>query len=314
MHVIEPTLPSPIPPTEDRPKLHTASPKPHGAPAIWTRRAFFGYAGAAGVGMALYSGFHARHELEITERTFAIRNFPDAFVGFRIAQLSDIHLEEFTEPSFLEKAVREINRLNVDLVLLTGDFVSRGPLPSSVSWKAAGVAAEVLSGLTAPQRFGILGNHDVAVGQSHVIDPLQAHGTPMLINSHYAIERGGDTLWLAGSDDAGAGHPDLDLAVPAHPNGPVILLAHEPDFADHVVRHPRFGLIDLMLSGHTHGGQVRLPLLGPLILPPLGKKFIQGRFQFEHMQLYVTRGLGTVGLPFRLNCPAEITHITLARA
>jgi uncharacterized protein len=89
---------------------------------------------------------------------------------------------------------------------------------------------------------------------------------------------------------------------------------HEPDFADHVVRHPRFPLIDLMLSGHSHGGQVRLPFLGPLILPPMGKKYVEGLFQFGHMQLYVNRGLGTVGLPFRLNCPPELTHITLVRA
>jgi predicted MPP superfamily phosphohydrolase len=69
-----------------------------------------------------------------------------------------------------------------------------------------------------------------------------------------------------------------------------------------------------MLSGHTHGGQVRLPVVGPLILPPMGKKYVEGRFQFGHMELYVNRGLGTVGLPFRLNCPAEITEFTLQRA
>jgi predicted MPP superfamily phosphohydrolase len=69
-----------------------------------------------------------------------------------------------------------------------------------------------------------------------------------------------------------------------------------------------------MLSGHTHGGQIRLPIVGPLILPPMGQKYIQGAFHFDHMQLYVNRGIGTVGLPFRLNCPAEITHMTLVRA
>jgi predicted MPP superfamily phosphohydrolase len=91
-------------------------------------------------------------------------------------------------------------------------------------------------------------------------------------------------------------------------------MCHEPDFVDHVIRHPRFPWIDAMLSGHTHGGQVRLPVLGPLILPPMGKKYIEGAFRFGDMELYVNRGLGTVGLPFRLNCPAEITHFTLARA
>ncbi len=136
----------------------------------------------------------------------------------------------------------------------------------------------------------------------------------MLIDSYVPIQRGSDYIWLCGTDDPGTRIPDLNLAIPAYPTAPVILMCHEPDYVDHVIRHPRFRYIDLMLSGHTHGGQVRLPAIGPLILPPMGKKYIEGRFQFDHMQLYVNRGLGTVGLPFRLNCPAEITHFTLQRA
>jgi predicted MPP superfamily phosphohydrolase len=90
-------------------------------------------------------------------------------------------------------------------------------------------------------------------------------------------------------------------------------MVHEPDYADTVRQHPRFPMIDVMLSGHTHGGQVRLPLAGPMVLPPMGRKYVEGAFQIGHMQLYVNRGLGTVGLPMRLNCPPEITHITLIR-
>ena len=279
-----------------------------------TRRRFLLSATAAGAGLALYSGTHGRHEFEITERTFAIRNLPDAFVNFRIVQMSDIHLEEYTETWFLEEMVRQVNSLNADLVLLTGDFVSRGPRDLSVAFDAAGRAAEVLSGLKAPQRFGILGNHDVAVGATHVVQPLEAHGTPILVDSFFPLERGHDRLWLCGSDDAGTTQPDLNMTIPAQPGAPVILMVHEPDYADHVSHHPRFPLIDLMLSGHSHGGQVRLPVLGPLILPPMGRKYIAGHYQFDHMQLYVNRGIGTVGLPFRLNCPAELTHIKLVRA
>jgi predicted MPP superfamily phosphohydrolase len=292
-----------LPPTPEQP-----------APPSITRRGFIAGASAAGIGLATYSGTHARHEFEVTHRTFAIRNLPDAFVGFRFVQISDLHLVEYTEPWFLEEMVRQVNALSPELVLITGDFVSRGPREFEVAWKAAGVCAEVLSGLTAPQRFGVLGNHDAYVGQSHVIEPLQAHGTPILIDSYVQIERGSDILWLCGTDDAGINHPDLSLAVPTFAKHPVILMCHEPDYADTITRHPRFPLIDLMLSGHTHGGQIRLPLVGPLILPPMGVKYIDGLFHFDHMQLYVNRGLGTVGLPFRLNCPAEITHITLARA
>ncbi|HVG26429.1 MAG TPA: metallophosphoesterase [Acidobacteriaceae bacterium] len=279
-----------------------------------TRRSFLIGASAAGISVAAYSGLHARHELEITHRTFAIRNLPDAFVGFRFVQITDIHLEEYTEPWFLEEVVRATNKLNPELVVLTGDFVSRGPATDAVAHHAAGIAAEILEDLHAPQRFAILGNHDVAVGADHVIAPLEAHGTPVLVDSYIPIERGSDYIWLCGTDDAGTRDPDLNLAIPAFPRTPVILLCHEPDYVDHVVRHPRFPLIDLMLSGHTHGGQVRLPGIGPLILPPMGKKYVQGLFNFHHMQLYVNRGVGTVGLPFRLNCPAELCHITLVRA
>jgi predicted MPP superfamily phosphohydrolase len=284
------------------------------APSI-TRRAFLAGASAAGIGLAVYAGTRGRHEFGIVDRTFAVRNLPDAFQNFRFVQISDIHLEEFTEAWFLEEMVRQVNALGAELVVVTGDYISRGPMPSAYSWRAAGLCAEVLSGLKAPQKYGILGNHDVVAGAGHIIPPLEAHGLPVLVDSYVAIERGGDVLWLCGTDDAGTRHPDLNMAVPPFTNGaPVILLCHEPDYADHVRHHPRFPAIDLMLSGHTHGGQIRLPVIGPLILPPMGQKYVQGSFQLDHMQLYVNRGLGSVGLPFRLNCPAEITQITLVRA
>jgi hypothetical protein len=279
-----------------------------------TRRSFLAGGAAAGLGLAAYSGTHARHEFQVTNRTFALPELPDSFIGLRMVQMSDIHLEEYTEPWFLEEMVRQVNALNPEVVLLTGDFVSRGPLPERVAWNAAGVCAEVLSTLKAPHRYAVLGNHDVAVGANHVIAPLEAHGIPVLVDSFVQIQRGPDILWLCGTDDAGTRHPDLNLTIPAFAKQPVILMCHEPDYADHVVKHPRFPLIDLMLSGHTHGGQVRLPVIGPLILPPMGKKYVEGVFHLGHMQLFVNRGIGTVGLPFRLNCPPELTHITLARA
>jgi predicted MPP superfamily phosphohydrolase len=292
-----------------------SSPTDHTESHPVTRRSFLGAAAAvAGLGLATYAGTYGRHEFEITNRTIPIRNLPDGFQGFRFVQMSDIHLEEYTEPSFLERMVAQINALDPDLVLITGDFVSRGPLSLKVSWRAAGVAAEVLSTLKAPQRFGVLGNHDVNVGADHVIRPLEAHGTPILIDSYSPLERGSDVLWLCGSNDAGTRVPDLNFAIPARPNAPVLFMCHEPDYVEKVVLHPRFPLIDLMLSGHSHGGQIRLPYIGPLILPPMGQKYVEGLFHFDRMQLYVNRGIGTVGLPFRLNCPAELTHFTLVRA
>jgi predicted MPP superfamily phosphohydrolase len=279
-----------------------------------TRRNFLIGSAAAGLSLATYAGTHGRHQIEFVQRTVPIAKLPDAFQGFRIVQISDIHLEEYTEAYYLEEFVRRINAIKPDLVLLTGDFVSKGPRDVSVAYHAAGVCAEVLTGLTCPQRYAILGNHDVAVSSERVIQALESHGTPVLVDSYVPIERGGDHFWLSGACDPGTSHCYLEMAIPPMADAPVIFMAHEPDFVETVVQHPRFPSIDLMLSGHTHGGQVRLPVLGPLILPPMGKKYVEGMFHFGHMQLYVNRGVGTVGLPFRLNCPSELTELTLVRA
>ena len=276
-----------------------------------TRRKFLISSGVAAAGLALYSGEIARHNLDIIHRPISINNLPDPFHGYRIVQLSDIHLDEFTEPFFLEHVVHKVNELKPDLVLLTGDFITHGSLTFIASTHAAHRCAEILSTLTSPLRYAILGNHDVSVSASLVIQALTSKGTPVLVNRHVPIERNGARIWLCGAEDANASHPDLDLTIPAKPDGPVILMAHEPDYADDVLAHPRGPLVDVMLSGHSHGGQVRLPFLGPLILPPMGEKYPEGLYRLNHLQLYVNRGIGTVGLPFRLNCPPEITLITL---
>ena len=283
-------------------------------PSHFSRRRFLIGTGAAAAGLALYSGEVARHEISFDTRTIPITNLPTPFHGYRIVQISDIHLDEFTEPYFLERIVHHVNALNPHLVLLTGDFVTRGAFTSFDARSSAYRCAEILSTLTAPLRYGILGNHDVTVGAPLVIEALTSYGTPVLVNQHVAIEQGGERLWLCGVDDPDTRRPNLDLAIPATPNAPVILMAHEPDYADDVLQHPRAPLIDLMLSGHTHGGQIRLPFLGALVLPPLGRKYVEGLFHLKQMQLYVNRGIGTVGLPFRLNCPPEISTLTLQPA
>jgi uncharacterized protein len=264
--------------------------------------------------MVIYSGEIARHELDIVNRPIHIANLPEAFRGFRIIQISDIHIEEFTEPFFLERVVKKVNELKGDLVLLTGDFVTRGAFSFLNKYSSPNKCAEILTALSAPQVYAVLGNHDVAFGASLVVDALTRFRIPVLLNRYVPIERSGSRFWLCGVEDPGTSRPNLDLAIPDHPDGPVILMAHAPDYADTVVSHPRGKLIDLMLAGHSHGGQVRLPFVGPLILPPLGQKYIEGLFQFNQMQLYVNRGIGSVGLPFRLNCPPEITVITLQPA
>jgi predicted MPP superfamily phosphohydrolase len=279
-----------------------------------TRRDFLAGAGAVAAGLTLDAGMIARHTIDLVSQTLHITRLPDAFHGFRIVQLSDIHLDEFTEPAFLKLALRRINQLAPDLVLLTGDFASFGPLPLSYSRQSILRCADLLKNLACPQRYAILGNHDTTIGSEFVVAALTASDVPVLVNQYVPIERGNQRLWLGGVDDPGTSYPILDLAVPQHPDGPVILMCHPPDFADTVVRHPRGPLIDVMLSGHSHGGQVCLPFLGPLVLPPMGEKYVAGLFRFNQMQLYVNRGIGTTGLPFRFNCPPEITLLTLQPA
>jgi predicted MPP superfamily phosphohydrolase len=282
-------------------------------PAILSRRKFMtGFASTAS--LALYSNEIARHELEITYPTFFIRNLPPAFEGFRIVQFSDIHLEQYTEEFFVNEVIARVNALNADLLLVTGDFVSRGPMALEISYAAASRCGELLRGLTCPERYGILGNHDAAVGGRIIRDHMENSGLPILVNEYVRIERQGQHIILSGLDDYSGGWPNLSLAVPEKPDAPVILMVHEPDFAINISTHRRGPLVDLVLAGHTHGGQIRIPGLRPLALPPFGRLFPHGNYQLGGLQLYVNRGIGTVGVPFRFNCPPEITVATLRKA
>jgi uncharacterized protein len=280
-----------------------------------SRRRFLQLSAAGVAGLATYSGLLERHHVELIERTISIRRLPAAFRGLRIAQISDIHYDEYTEPYFLREVVRRLNALAPDVVVLTGDFVSFGPLPHRIGARLSYPCAEILAAIACPLRFACLGNHDAVVGPAMVTDALQTHGIPVLLNSALPVERGNSRLWFAGTRSWTEDAPDLNQAVPAQRDAgePVILLAHEPDYAPEVLKH---GGVDLMLSGHTHGGQVRLPIVGTpqRMLPPGGRRFVEGHFELGPLQLYVNRGIGTVGLPVRFNCPPELTLLTLQPA
>ena len=286
-----------------------------GAVHTLSRRRFLQASALVAVGLVAYAGFWDRHDLELIEQTIHLRRLPEAFHGLRIAQVSDIHYDEFTEPYFVREMVRRINALNPDIVVLTGDFVTDGPLPRSVGGRLSYPCAEILSGIRCPHRFASLGNHDTLVGSAVVVDALKVHGIPTLVDNHLPFERDGGRLWFAGLRSSLEDTPNLEDALPrqAAPTEPVILLAHEPDYAVQVVKR---GVVDLMLSGHTHGGQIRLPFIGTprLLLAKGGRRFVHGHFNLGPMQLYVNRGIGTVKLPVRYLCPPELTLITLQPA
>ncbi|WP_089407981.1 metallophosphoesterase [Granulicella rosea] len=285
--------------------------EPESASARLFSRRNFMLGAAAASGLALYAGEFARHEIDVVNLTMRIRNLPEAFHGFRIVQISDIHLQEFTEPLFLERVIHRINSIPCDIVLLTGDYVCRTPLPKSYARRQAGVCGELLRRIACPQRYGILGNHDIDVGEAAVKDALETTGTPILNNRYLPIERGGQRIWLCGLRDPTSGGARIEESVPRRPDGPVIVMVHEPDYLDVMLTDPASRSIDLVLSGHSHGGQVRIPGLPPLTLPPGAEKYYEGLYRFGDLQLYVNRGIGTVGLPFRLFCPPEITVFTL---
>lgn len=260
----------------------------------------------------VYAGEIARHDLQVSRVSLEMKRLPPALDGLRIAQVSDVHYDQYTEPSFLRRVVEQVNRLAPDVVVLTGDYISEGPMPQSFGGKSSYACAEILAGITCPQRWSVLGNHDTRVNPTMVTDALETHGLPVLANRYIPFEKDGARIWIGGVKDIGLSDPDLNLATPRglqKANEPVILLAHEPDYADTVAQH---GGVDLMLSGHSHGGQVRLPLIGALYTPPLGRKYVEGLFHLQNdLQVYVNRGIGTVGVPFRFDCRPELTLLTL---
>lgn len=276
-----------------------------------SRRGFLKAAAGACIGFPLYAAEVSRHEITVERHTIRISGLPDSFRGFRIAQVSDFHYAEYTEPYFIRGVVDHLNRLNPDAIFFNGDYVTDGSLFSHATTKEyAYRCIEILSRVQCPLRYSVLGNHDSTFAEPAVLDALAIHGFPALNNGYTALERDGGRIWIAGTGDACYHKMDLDKAVPPDSRrgkDPVFLMVHEPDVLPLVARRK----VDLLLSGHTHGGQVRFPFVPPLNLPPLGKKYVEGLFHLGPTQLYVNRGIGAVGVPFRFNCPPEIAILTL---
>jgi predicted MPP superfamily phosphohydrolase len=256
-----------------------------------------------GIGGYQYSTRIEPNRLVVESLQVPIKNLKPGLEGFRIVQLSDIHLHPFIQIEFVEKAVELVNNLQPDLITLTGDYVYEGA-------DSVFELAPVLASLNAKYGiFAVLGNHDLWTDAVVVRAGLEREGVSVLVNQGVTLSVGRDNIYLAGLDDAWSGQPDLSAALDGSATDiPVILLAHEPDFADISALD---GRVSLQLSGHSHGGQVRLPGVGAPILPYLGQKYEQGVYRVNNMWVYTNRGLGVIPPPVRLNCPPEITEITL---
>jgi predicted MPP superfamily phosphohydrolase len=285
------------------------------SPLTTTRRKFLIRAAAA-AGAAALAGDSILLEPNrprVVRQDFSLPRWPERLNGFTVALLSDFHFDPYFSKHPLHAAIPMVNDLHPDLIVLTGDFVT-APFVGD-DRKAAFEAepcAQLLRQMNAPHRlWAVLGNHDEATDHRHVTHALQAQNIQVLANQSQAIEHDGARFWLAGVNDVLSKTADLPKTLrPVPANEAVILLAHEPDYADQVAKFP----IDLQLSGHSHGGQIRIPLLPPLYLPTLGKKYILGTYRIGPLTLYTNAGLGTIGVPARLNCPPEITLLTLRRA
>lgn len=239
--------------------------------------------------------------LSIEQVTIRLKRLPKNLDGFRIVHLSDIHHSPFTDLAHITRAVELSNKLQPDMFVLTGDFVSHEP-------EYIAPAAEVLGRLESEfGTFACLGNHDHWTNAELVTSCLRDAGIKVLINEGFRFTARGASVWLCGVDDYQVGKTDLRAALRgSFPDEMKLLLAHNPKILYRAAR----ASIDLMLSGHTHGGQVKLRDDEKRILPRR-RKFASGLYRRKETQIYITRGIGTVVLPVRYGCPPEISLIEL---
>jgi len=273
-----------------------------------SRRQFLKGAIAMGAAGLVADGLLLEPRHVVVERkTIAINDLPDAFDGFRICQITDVHHGPFTGLGFIKEVVEKVNSLNPGLVVLTGDYVDH-------SSKYIVPAVSALCRLKSSNGvLAVLGNHDHWMDANLTQEVFNRYNVPVITNSHKLIEIKDKAICVAGVGDLMEDSQDLKAAfygVPA--DIPRILLSHNPDYAESM---PATERVDLVLAGHTHGGQVRMPFsIAPITMSMYGQKYAGGLVRSASGQVYVSRGIGVVGLPVRFNCPPEITIITLTKA
>jgi predicted MPP superfamily phosphohydrolase len=271
------------------------------------RRKFLKRAGltalGAGVVGAVYPFLEAKW-CRVVRQTIALPNLPPPFRGTTVALLADVHHGPYVPLDYIRHVVGLTNSLKPDIVMLVGDYVSRSP-----DYIAPGITE--LGKLEAPLgRFAVRGNHDNWESESISRAALAEAKLPDLNNTGVWLEHGGARLRVCGVGDLWTDEQDTAAALgDATPDDAVVLLSHNPDFVE-TLRDPRVGLV---LSGHTHGGQVVVPGFGAPIVPSrYGQKYLYGLVQGPCTQVFISRGVGTVSPPVRFLCRPEVVLITLA--
>lgn len=240
------------------------------------------------------------NSLSLEHIEIVLERLPKKMDGFRIIHLSDTHHSPFTGLELIERAVKISNRLKPDLCVLTGDYVSHE------SEYIAPVAAALAKLKSKHGTFACLGNHDHWTDADLVTHLFRGEGITMLINEGLRLETRRGSFWIAGVDDHMVGKTDVPASLKgSFPDEMKLLLAHNPIIFREAARYG----VDLTLSGHTHGGQIKLRDDEKRLLPK--RKLKAGLHQRRNSQIYITRGIGTVVVPMRFRCPPEISLLEL---
>jgi len=280
--------------------------------ALWAAASIAAFSYLTGFAIILILRPKPRN-VQITRHEVPVHGLPRPFDGYRLLHLSDLHgggwpqLQETAARLRLVGECRSAASLDPDIIIFTGDLAAVGP-------GCTEAVAQLLGDLSAADGIiAVLGNHDHWIGEERVVKALSAAGVRVLLNSHSAVSREGAALYFAGVKDASySRRDDLPAALDGIPrDAPVLLLSHTPG----IVNEPLSARAFLTLSGHTHGGQVVLPCIGPVHVPSrVERRFASGLHQINGRWLFVNRGLGEIFPPIRVNCPPEIALLTLRAA
>jgi len=284
-----------------------------------TRRNLIKYGVRLSILSVLGVGYMGRNSLTIEHHTLVFNNLPRAFNGYRIVQISDLHASFWVNSKFLTQVVEQVNALEKDLLVITGDIITGSINNFWKRWfpikcdKYISVVIEVLSKLENGPKLAVLGNHDQWDGkktEQHLANELKRIGIGVLRNNSQMIIRGKNRITIAGTDDVWFSGNISQALKNVSPKSFTVLLSHSPDIREDLKAHHK---VDLTLCGHTHGGQIAIPYISPYYLPiKKPARYIAGLVQEPYGYTYVNRGIGTLVFPFRINASPEITVLTLS--
>lgn len=299
--------------------------------SVVSRRNFLKLSAFAGLSLTAAGAYGSTtEEAELTHTNILIENLPREFNDYRIGFISDLHLSAFVPDEWIEQAINLINKSNVDLAVLGGDYVwihesyTSRLVTNYRNLKLANLPqrdlppllyqtlGKILGGIKAKDgAYAVHGNHDRWVGPELCREHFAAQNIELLINTKKTFKRGSAYLNLVGTDDYWTGVPSIPLAPRKGDAKEVrVILSHNPDYFSYLLKHKNFEF-DLGLAGHTHGGQICLPLIGAPSYNIQDLRLAAGLYREGNYNIYTSRGIGVVDIPVRINCPPEVSILSL---